>query len=334
MRILKYILIAISCCGTLLSCEKDKMPYLRLKNANVYFDLNTSRFDPSVVETASKLKVPLILAGMPGTYPVSVTVETDTTGIENPAIEGIDYTIREKTVTFEEGYGTQYIEVNPINNEERQPNRSFKLLITSTSKELRPNPANEITITIVDGGHPLLYMKGAYKATGIDRYYTGEIASFNVSITPDPDDDNAVYVENIPLVLVSQTLRFKMIVNAANGICTVPHDQDFGSFNEGGHYGSLGFYYSFIYQDEESGNYVVDYDEDRDITFKYRNNGKRLEANSLVGAYSISGPDKGTIFLIFENLVLEKIDNTTSSLEQAVNWSPQGLSPLLRGVSK
>lgn len=333
MRILKYILIAISCCGALLSCKEDKMPYLKLKDANVYFDLNTSRFDPSVVETASKLKVPLILAGMPGTYPVSVTVETDTSGIENPAIEGIDYTIREKTVTFEEGYGTQYIEVNPINNEERQPNRSFKLLISSTSKELVPNPANKITITIVDGGHPLLYMKGAYKATAIDRYYTGERVSFNVSITPDPDDDNAVYVENIPLILVSQNLRFKMVVNAANGTCTVPADQDFGSFNEGGRYGDLGFYYSFIYQDEESGNYIVDYDEDVDITFKYLNGGNRLEANSIVGAYCISGPNKGQIFLIFEDLAFERI-NTTTAQEQAVNWSPQGLSPLLQAVSK
>lgn len=329
MRILKYILIAISCCGTLISCEKDKMPYLKLKDANVYFDLNTSRFDPSVVETASKFKVPLILAGVPGTYPVSVTVETDTTGIENPAIEGVDYTIREKTVTFEEGYGTQYIEVNPINNEERQPNRSFKLLITSTSKKLVRNPANEITITIVDGGHPLLYMKGAYKATGIDRYYTGASVSFNVSITPDPDDDNAVYVENIPLIMVSQNLRFKMIVNAVSGICTVPADQDFGSFNEGGRYGDLGFYYSFIYQDEESGNYVVDYDKDKDITFRYLNKGQRLEANSIVGAYSISGTNKGQIFLIFENLAFERI-NTTTAQEQAVNWSPQGLSPLLQ----
>lgn len=333
MRILKYILIATSCCGALLSCKEDKMPYLKLKDANVYFDLNTSRFDPSVVETASKLKVPLILAGMPGTYPVSVTVETDTSGIENPAIEGIDYTIREKTVTFEEGYGTQYIEVNPINNEERQPNRSFKLLISSTSKELVPNPANKITITIVDGGHPLLYMKGAYKATAIDRYYTGERVSFNVSITPDPDDDNAVYVENIPLILVSQNLRFKMVVNAANGTCTVPADQDFGSFNEGGRYGDLGFYYSFIYQDEESGNYIVDYDEDVDITFKYLNGGNRLEANSIVGAYCISGPNKGQIFLIFEDLAFERI-NTTTAQEQAVNWSPQGLSPLLQAVSK
>lgn len=333
MRILKYILIATSCCGALLSCKEDKMPYLKLKDANVYFDLNTSRFDPSVVETASKLKVPLILAGMPGTYPVSVTVETDTSGIENPAIEGIDYTIREKTVTFEEGYGTQYIEVNPINNEERQPNRSFKLMISSTSKELVPNPANKITITIVDGGHPLLYMKGAYKATAIDRYYTGERVSFNVSITPDPDDDNAVYVENIPLILVSQNLRFKMVVNAANGTCTVPADQDFGSFNEGGRYGDLGFYYSFIYQDEESGNYIVDYDEDVDITFKYLNGGNRLEANSIVGAYCISGPNKGQIFLIFEDLAFERI-NTTTAQEQAVNWSPQGLSPLLQAVSK
>lgn len=332
MRKLKYILIALSCCGAFLSCDRDKTPYLKLKDANVYFDLNTSRFDPSVVETASKLKVPLLLAGVPGTPPVTVTVDTDTTGIENPAIEGVDYTIKEKTVTFKEGYGTQYIEVNPINIEERQPNRSFKLLISSVSKDLIHNPADQITITIVDGGHPLLYMKGAYKVTARDRLYTGQLVNFNVSITPDPDDDNAVYVENMPLVLVSQNLRFKMIVNATNGICTVPADQDFGSFNEGGHYGNIGFYYSFIYQDENN-NYVVDYDEDVDITFKYLNGGNRLEANSIVGAYSISGTDKGQIFLVFEDLVLERI-NTTTAEEQTVKWPVEGLSPCIQAVVK
>lgn len=333
MRKLKYILIALSCCGAFLSCDRDKTPYLKLKDANVYFDLNTSRFDPSVVETASKLKVPLLLAGVPGTPPVTVTVETDTTGIENPAIEGVDYTIKEKTVTFEEGYGTQYIEVNPINNEERQPNRSFKLLISSTSKELIHNPADKITITIVDGGHPLLYMKGAYKVTARDRYYTGEVVNFNVQIVPDPDDDNAVYVENMPLVLITQNLRFKMVVDAANGICTVPHDQDFGSFNENGRYGDLGFYYSFIYEDEASGNYVVDYDEDVDITFRYLNEGKRLETSDIVGAYSISGPYKGTIFIIFESMSLERI-NTTTAEEQTVKWPVEGLSPCIQAVVK
>lgn len=331
MKIFKYILIAISCYGLLLSCQEDKMPYLKLKDASVYFDLNTSRFDPTVVETASRLKVPLYLAGVPGTPPVSVTIVTDTTGIQNPAIEGVDYTIKEKTVTFEEGYGTQYIDVYPVNNEERQPNRSFKLLISSTSKELRYNPTKEITITIVDGGHPLLYMKGAYKVTARDIVYTGGQISFNVMINPDPDDDNAVYVENVPLAVIPQNFRFKMIVNAANGICSVPHGQDYGSFNHENLSGGIGFYYSFIFTEGE--NNLVDYDEDVDITFNYLDEGKRLVANSIVGAYVISGANKGAIFFVLENMVMEKISNTTQQ-QQSLNEFPYGLSQQTPGKVK
>ena len=49
------------------------------------------------------LEIPLVLAGIPGSGKVTVTLAVSTEGDTNPAIEGEDFTIDNKEITFEEG---------------------------------------------------------------------------------------------------------------------------------------------------------------------------------------------------------------------------------------
>lgn len=333
MKIFKYFSIAFCCIGGFCSCEQEHAPYLKLRDANVYFDLNTSRFNPSVMENVSKLKVPVILAGIPGTLPVTVIVATDTTGHEHPALEGVDYTIKEKTLYFEDGYGVQYIDVRPINREDRQPTRTFDLVIQSTDPELLYNPDHRITVSILDAGHPLLYMCGDYLVTARDIVWTGQVVDFSVQITPDPDDDNAVYIENVPLVAMPGTLKFRMRVDADAGMCYID-GQECGDFELNGVPGGIGLYYSYTYINPEDGEEYFDYDTEGVIKVNYLNGGKKFQLRDLIGAYVISGQYKGKFFFLYEDMVLNRMESPASAqslpaMPAAWNYENK-LSPLRR----
>ena len=68
---------------------------------------------------------------------VTVNVAAVTEGEAVPAIEGTDFNIKNKTIVFEEGFGTQYIEIEAIDNDLFTGKKTFNLVIASTVTEIK-----------------------------------------------------------------------------------------------------------------------------------------------------------------------------------------------------
>lgn len=316
MKILKYLMIALSCSGVLFSCEAEKAPYLQLKDANVYFDNNTSNFNPQVPESTPKFRVPVILAGIPGTFPVTVNIVVDTVGQANLAREGVDYTIDNKTLIFEEGYGIGYVTIRPIDNTIRQATRTFDLVIESTTPVLKPNPSDRITISILDDEHPLQYLAGDYQVSGKDIVYTGQVIRFNVKITTDNEDDHAVYIENIPLYAMPGTMdKIQMLVYPETGKCYVPTAQSGGTFTYEDVSGDIGVYRSTSYINPDDGQEYIQLDKENNIDIDFLDGGKRFRFNDWIGSFAISGGFAGRIFFVFEDMEMVRVGNADAAAD-------------------
>lgn len=322
---IQHIAFALGFLITTISCQENKIPYLKLKDANVYFDNQANRFIPNVYESAKKFKVPIILAGIPGSHPVSVTVTTDTAGHLNPAVEGVDYTLPNKTIEFKNGYGTQYIELGLIDNDIRQESRTFDLVIESTTPELKPNPSNRITITIMDDEHPLLYLCGTYEVSAIDIVYTGKPIEFDVIVSPDPKDDNAVYIENIPLFAIPGTLpKLKLVVDISSQKCHIPGKQMVGNFTYQGESGNVTAYHFFGYTNPDDGKEYLDIDDDA-IPGNILNGGKTFRLTEWMGAMATSGKFDGNIFFVYDNFTMNRTSDSQSMTNDPISASIQNI---------
>lgn len=221
MQMTKYFINLLTGLALLFSCEKNEEPLLKIEDSNVYFDTDQSRFVPTVSENNSVLKVPIILAGLPGTYPVTVTVEADTSSSINAACEGRDFTIKKKEITFEEGYGQKYIEIRTIDNSDKNATRNFDLVIKSVSRPLKENVDSRITISLLDDEHPLKKYFGTYNGSGLDCF-TGDPVNMAITISGDPEDENMVLVQGLQLLPL---LTFKLRIDPENNVCSFPGGQ-------------------------------------------------------------------------------------------------------------
>lgn len=225
MKLLKYISGFLVILPAFISCDSNDQPYLNVKDANLYFDTDQSKFVPNISESNKTLKVPIILAGIPGTYPITVTIGIDTTNATNAAKEGVDFIIKKKTITFEEGYGIKYVEIKTLDNTEKGPSKQFDLTFDSVSRPLKNNPSNKITITILDDEHPLQQLFGIYHASGLDVFTAGKTDKFNITMSADPTDDATVLISGFP---TATNVQFKLRIDLESKQCWLPGGQELG----------------------------------------------------------------------------------------------------------
>lgn len=296
MYILKYFIGLWCAVGLFVSCESNDQSYLTMKDASVYFDTDQNRFVPSVGEDNKVLKVPLILAGVPGTYSITVTVEVDTTGVDNPAKEGVDFSIKKKTITYEEGYGTKYIEVQTIDNFVKNPVKQFNLKIVATSMPLNSNTENSITVSILDNEHPLQYLFGTYRAAGLD-VFENKVDRFNMVMSADPEDDSMVLIEGFP---ATPLLRAKLRIDMDTKQCWILGGQVIEENDPV--YGLVMLCRCFR---KDDGYLGYDYS---DVPGVVEENGTKYTFSNWVGAVIISeGPNQGAAFFTYKDLTLEKV---------------------------
>lgn len=217
MKILNYITAATIVLIAFTSCDDNEVSNFKMEDANVSLDTDPNRFIPSVSENNQTLDIPVILAGMPGTFPVTIRVAVDTVGKANPAKEGVDFRIRSKTITFEKGFGTQYIRVQTIDNDVQNKTIEFDLVIDSISRPLKDNPSNRVTISILDNEHPLEYLFGVYTATGWD-VFSGNQESFQMKLSASEEDQTILLLEGFTGIA---TAKFKIRIDATNNTCFI-----------------------------------------------------------------------------------------------------------------
>lgn len=164
MRKLKYLILAVGTLFVIASCDDNIPQSFNAEDSNASFSKTTASVNENATEP---LEIPLVLAGIPRSGKVTVTLAVSTEGDTNPAIEGEDFTIDNKEITFEEGYGTQNIVIRPIDNNVFTGKKTFTLTIASSTPELKESVQNSVKISIADDEHPLSYLFGTYAMEGI-----------------------------------------------------------------------------------------------------------------------------------------------------------------------
>ncbi len=138
------------------SCEEDLIKFDSSMNV-----VGFSKTSLVVAENnADGATVEIYLGAPNGADATDVTLEVSTEGLDNPAVEGQDFTISSKTVSV--GVGTATVTITPIDNDIFTGNKSFYLSITANSKNYKIAAQNEMLITINDDEHPLKNWIGTF----------------------------------------------------------------------------------------------------------------------------------------------------------------------------
>ena len=196
--ILKYIPVFIML-FVAFSCEEEDPVLFKVEDSFVAFD-NTAGVVPEGSPTA--IEIPVSVATHKGAS-VTVTFEFSTEGIDNPAVEGVDFTLvnSSKTLTFAEGVGSEMIKIQAIDNGVRDLDKYVKIKIVSNSAGFDLGMAGglglEYTLTVADDEHPLALVLGNYVESDY-LFPDGSLeATYNVIVEPDPDDETKVLINNL-----------------------------------------------------------------------------------------------------------------------------------------
>ena len=114
----------------------------------------------SIREDTPSGSVNLYLGAASGTAVTDVILQVSTEDIENPAIEGTDFTLSSKSVSV--GVGEASVQILPLDNSEFEGNKQFSLVIASNSRNYEISAQKTVTVTITDDEHPLRIWIGTY----------------------------------------------------------------------------------------------------------------------------------------------------------------------------
>jgi hypothetical protein len=185
--IIKSFLIALSLVA-FIACESDPVLFDSSKSF-VAFQSKTA----SVKESPSEeiVKIPVVLAAVPGSPSVTVDFEVVTEGAT--AFEGEDFEIvnESNSLTFSDGLGTEYIEVKVIDNDVFTGDKTFTIQLTGNSQNYQLGAISSVVVTLVDDEHPLKLVLGDYVFSGLDAW-GGE---FSVNVTTSAVDGDLTQIQ-------------------------------------------------------------------------------------------------------------------------------------------
>jgi hypothetical protein len=171
------------------------------KEYPIKFDSGTSviGFNKSTLtikENGTAGTVNLYLGAATGTTATDVTLQVSIEGIDNPAIEGTDFTLSSKSVSV--GVGETAVTITPIDNSIFQGNKQFNLIITSNSKNYSISAQKTVTVTITDDEHPLKTWIGSYTVQAASYGKPGDWDEvWNVTTSAHPTDLTKLVVKGI-----------------------------------------------------------------------------------------------------------------------------------------
>lgn len=156
----------------LMSCEEVDLTFDQ-SNAFIAFSNVSGSLSENAPET---LTIELYYASTSKAN-VSVTLEFDATGIDNPAVEGVDFNVQSsKTISFESAL-MQVVVIEAIDNDVRDKDKSININLTGdggTTIGMGGGVNGSYLLTIVDNEHPLSNWIGSYNVAA-DSY--GDVLS-------------------------------------------------------------------------------------------------------------------------------------------------------------
>jgi hypothetical protein len=153
-----------------------------------------------VPEEGDMIGIAVLVTALEGSPAVSVDFEFDTVGIDPAvaAIEGEQYELvnENQTLSFPDGWGYDTIWIRPIDNDIFTGDKVFNVTLTSNTVDYAFGAPITNVVTVKDNEHPLNLVLGNYIET--DYYFTdGSVdGTYEVTITPDPDDLTKVNIFN------------------------------------------------------------------------------------------------------------------------------------------
>ncbi len=161
----------------------------------------------SISENATEVFVFEVYYASYTTGDVSVTIELESAGIDNPAIEGVDFNVVSgNSLSFNSGF-VQVVEIEAIDNEERDYIRSVNIVLKGDGDVpvgMAGGANVSYTLTIVDDEHPLARWIGNYDVAA-DSY--GDVLNdevegawnedWSVTISPVDGDETKLEVVGI-----------------------------------------------------------------------------------------------------------------------------------------
>ncbi|MCG8580975.1 MAG: hypothetical protein MI866_13730 [Bacteroidales bacterium] len=253
----------------------------------------------AITENADEnLEISLYLAK--STAKGSVTLEVDTEGFDNPAVEGEDFELLDgKTVLFNGEYYEE-IKIKVIDNDITDKDKQFNLVMVSNDIDaglgIADGELSGMLITIIDDEHPLAAVLGTYTLNWDSPWNGNDLQEINQIFSVEGSDTEIEmvigYYRDHPEFGLSTKVKGSVDMDAMT--ISIAYDQE--TYNDGTHVMS-------IYGDDETpggiitdGYLIGDIDPvSGDITFR----------NPFAIAFT-GGPNAGYYEDLYINPVLKK----------------------------
>lgn len=218
MKIFKLAL-GMAAALMLASCNINELPEYDDSNAFVAFTSSSV----TAQEGGAEVKIPVLLTSISG---ISTDIEVEV--IDSTAVEGKDFTIANKKLSFTKENPTQEIVVKVTNDDEYTGSRAFTLVLKESGVQL--GASKKCVVSIADDEHPLLFLFNTY--TGHISDYWGDQYDIEGTIERDPDDDSKVWFKDFftPYLTIGNgfSTKFYGIVNLETNEILIPAGQETG----------------------------------------------------------------------------------------------------------
>lgn len=152
----------------------------------------------AIEETDNVLEIPVMVVAVEGSPAITVEFDFTVEGLDNPAIEGVDFELlnESKMLSYPNGWGYDTIRVRTIDNSEFTGTKQVNVIMYGNSQEYVSGANDVLTINVKDDDHPLGWMLGSYTASG-NLWRDSGPATWDMIIDSDPTNINQVIIQGL-----------------------------------------------------------------------------------------------------------------------------------------
>jgi len=147
-------------------------------------------------EEGSMIGIPVYIAGTKSGDGATVNFAFDTTGIENPAIEGVDYTVinDDLSLSWDNYFGYDTIWIEPIDNDIYDKDKFVNIVLSNPTNNYKLGALSVASLKISDNEHPLSLVIGDYIITYASGFSSDFGTEYTVNVTTRPNPENETQI--------------------------------------------------------------------------------------------------------------------------------------------
>lgn len=164
----KYIAGILLSGGFFAACDSLNEP-ISFKNSDSFVAFNGENMAVSESENGNvmEVKIPVMVVTAGPRSGITVEYELDA---QSTAKENVDFKImnESRTIDFKEGFGTEYIVIQTVNDDSFTGTREIKFNLKANNANLNWGAEKSFTVSIKDDDHPYGWLLGKYTLSGIE----------------------------------------------------------------------------------------------------------------------------------------------------------------------